>query len=86
MDFLVGGRAVLDAPWNNNEFAFLDCGFVVAEFHPQRALHDQKHFVFVVVMVPDELAAQFDGLDLAIIHLADDPRAPIVRKAAEFFF
>src|SRR2546421_12764418 len=56
VDFLVSGGAVLDAARHNDKFAFVDDGFVAAELHSQRALHDQKQFVFAFMMMPDEFA------------------------------
>jgi hypothetical protein len=37
VDFLIGDRAVLNASWHNNKFAFFDDGFAIPEFHSQRA-------------------------------------------------
>jgi len=56
VDFLVSSGTVLDAARNDDKFAFVDDGFVAAELHPQSTFHDQKQFVFVVMMMPDEFA------------------------------
>jgi hypothetical protein len=37
------------------------------------------------MMVPDELPLQFRRLDVAIVHLANDPGAPMIGKKTEFF-
>src|SRR5262245_10624770 len=36
-------------------------------------------------MVPDELAAKLDELDLLAVQLSDDRRAPVLRDQREFF-
>jgi hypothetical protein len=85
VNLFVSGGAVLDAARDDNEFAFLNGGFVAPELHPQYALYDQKHFVFALMMVPDKLALQFDGLDVAVVYFADDTRVAVVGKKGEFF-
>jgi hypothetical protein len=84
VNFSLGDRAVFDTAWDDDKFAFVDDGFMVAEFHAQGAFNDEEEFVFVVVMMPDEFAFEFDGFDVAIVHFADDARIAVVREEAEF--
>src|ERR1700740_676193 len=85
MNFVVRDGEILDAAGNDDEFTFAHNCFMVAEAHAQRALHDEEQFVLVVVMVPNELALQFNGLYVAIVDLADHAGIPVVLKFAEFF-
>ena len=54
--FVIRNRTVFNTARNDDEFAFLDPFVTVAEFHAEAAFHDQKHFVFVLMMVEDEFA------------------------------
>jgi hypothetical protein len=86
MNFLVRGGAVLHATRNDDKFAFTHESFVVAELHAQGSFADQKQFILVFMMVPDEFALEFHGFDVAVIHFAEDPRVAVIGEAAEFFF
>src|SRR5260370_7189451 len=77
---------MLDASRNDDELAFANDGFVVAEFHAQCAFDDEEELVFGVVMVPDELPLELDDFDFAIVDFADNARIAVVREATELFF
>jgi hypothetical protein len=55
-----------------------------AEFHSKCAFDDQEHLVFVVVMMPDELAFQLDRFYLEIVDLAEDARIEVILEFREF--
>src|SRR6266404_1031805 len=76
---------MLDALRDDDELAFADDSFVVAEFHAQGAFDHQKQFILRVMMVPDELTLQLDSLHGAIIDFADEARIAVVGEAAELF-
>jgi hypothetical protein len=84
VNFFVGDGAMFDAARDNDEFTFAHRGFAIAEFHAQSAFDDQKELVFVVVMMPDKLAFEFNGFDVAVVDFADDARIAIVGEKAEF--
>src|SRR6266404_7759264 len=77
---------MLNAFRNDDELAFAYDGFVIAEFHAQRASYDQKKFILNVMMVPDELTFQLDRLHGAIVDFTDDARVAVVGEATELFF
>ncbi len=52
--FFVRNRAMLDASRNDDEFTFMNYGFVIAELHAQRAFDDEKKLIFIVVVMPDK--------------------------------
>jgi hypothetical protein len=62
MDFVLGFGHALDAFLDDDEFAGIDENLAIAEAHFHSALHDEKHFVFVVVVMPDECAFKFNDL------------------------
>src|SRR5229473_5757454 len=51
VDLVVRNGAVLDAARDDNEFALAHDTLTIAEFHAEGALHDEKEFVFVIVMM-----------------------------------
>src|SRR6202030_4276788 len=85
MDFVVGFWHVLDAFRDDDEFAGRDKNVAVAEAHVHAAFHDEKHFVFVVVVMPDECAFKFHDLHVGFFHFADDFRAPVFFDLRELF-
>src|SRR4051794_39954922 len=50
--FLVGDRFVLDSAWHHNKLAFFEPHRLVAKFNAEAAVHHQKHFVFIFVVMP----------------------------------
>ena len=70
---------------HDEELAFSDHDFAIAQPHGQRAVQDHEHFVFRVVVVPDEFALQLDELDVLAVQVAHDARVPIIVDARELF-
>ncbi len=83
--FLVRHRLMLDAAWNNDELAFFDPLVTVAEFHPEPSFHNKKHFIFVFVMVKDELALELVELYVLSVELGADVGLPVFGDLREFF-
>src|SRR5258708_9444585 len=67
VDLFVRNGAVLDAVRDDNEFSFAHHTFTIAEFHAERALHDEKKLVFVIVMMPEKFSFELDVFHKAII-------------------
>src|ERR1700680_2804989 len=74
--FFVSHGTMLDSPGNDNELAFLQPPLPVAELHPEAAFRHQEHLVFLVMMVPDELALEFAELHHLAIEFSRDVRFP----------
>ena len=53
---------MLHAFGNDDKFAFADRQLAVAEFDDQRAFDNEKQLIFVLVMMPDELAFELASL------------------------
>src|ERR1700722_13856269 len=84
MDLFVGQGTMFDAARHDDKFAFADCFGAITELHLERALGDQKEFVFLVMMMPHEFTFEFNGLHVAIVDFSEDARAGQVGKEREF--
>jgi hypothetical protein len=83
--FFFGDGTVLDAAGDDDELAGFDPLVMVAKFHAEAAFNDEKHFVFVVVMVEDEGAVEFDEFDLLSVQFGGDSGLVEVGDEGEFF-
>ena len=83
--FLLRDGTVLGSAGDDDEFSGFDPFVVVAEFHAETALDDEEHFVFVVVMVEDEGAVEFDEFDLLSVQFGGDSGLVEVGDEGEFF-
>src|SRR6266478_3544411 len=70
--FLLGHRTMLHAARHHDKLALLDPFMAVAEIHAEAAFHYQEHLVFVLMVMKDELAVQFDELDVLSVELRGD--------------
>src|SRR6266851_6774774 len=61
VDLFVRNGAVLDAARDNNELAFAHQAFTISEFHAERALHDEKKLILVIVMMPEKFSFELDS-------------------------
>src|SRR5262249_39397749 len=84
LDLVVGDGTMLDAARDDHEFTRSELDDAIAEFQAKTAAMDEEHFVFVLVMMPDEFAFELDELDLLAIQLAGDPRTPMLVERSEF--
>jgi hypothetical protein len=71
VNFFVGDWLMLHFPRDDDKFAFADNRFVIAELHSQGSFYHQEKLVFVIMMMPDEFAFQFNNLYVAIVHFTD---------------
>src|SRR5437879_7139130 len=86
VDLFVRHGTVLDAVRDDNEFALAHDTFTIAEFHAERAFHDEKEFVFTVVMMPEEFSFELDCFHQAIIDFTNDAGLVVLGNEGEFFF
>src|SRR5881394_2367887 len=75
---------VFDAARNDDELALAHRHVAVPELEQQPAFYDEEQLVLQIVMMPHEFAFDFDELDVAIVELADDLRAPVLGELLEF--
>src|SRR6185369_9672541 len=72
---------------NHNQLTRPDLEFalsaLLANLHPKHALHHQEQFVFVLVMMPDEITFHFAELDVRIVKVTSDLRSEVLRKCAK---
>jgi hypothetical protein len=69
---LVGDGPVLDAARDHDHLPLAREERPVAQLDAQRPRDDEEQLVLVVVLVPDEGAAQLDGLNVAVVQLRGD--------------
>ncbi len=69
---------MFDSAWHHDEFAFFQPDVMVffwcalAELHAEAPFYHQKHFVFVLVMVEDELTFQLVQLHVLAVEFGGD--------------
>ena len=78
-------RTMFDAARHDDEFAFFDPLMAVEEIHAQAPFHDQEQFIFIVVMVKNELAVQLHELDMLSIEFSRDARRLEVGDPGKLF-
>lgn len=81
---LLGDRPMFYSGRHNKKLAFFELDPPIAQFDIQPAFHDQEHFVCLVMVMPDELAYEFDNLDVLSVELCNDPRRPVFVQEAKF--
>ena len=69
--------------WNDEELARIKRDDALAEMDFEMTLENEKQLVFVLVVVPHELAHELDEPDVLAVELADDARAPVLRELRE---
>ena len=83
MRLLVGDRAVLDSPRNDEEVSFLQLDVPVSQLDRQAPFEDEEEVVRLGVRVPDELALQLPDLDLVVVVVANDARLEVLLERRE---
>ena len=83
--FFVGDGFVFHSAWDNDELAFADPFMVVAKFHAEAAFDYEEQFVFVFVVVEDELTLEFVELDGLAVELGSDIGLPVFGDFGELF-
>src|SRR2546423_5950677 len=79
---------MLDAAGHDDEFAGLNpfrlLALVFAIVHPKATLHDQKHLVFILVMMPGEWPFKLHELDELTVEFTGDARVPMIVDQRKF--
>ena len=70
---------------DDDELACLDPFVAIVKFHAEAAFDDKKHFVFVFVVMEDELAFQLVELYVLAVEFRGDVGLPIFGDGGEFF-
>ena len=83
LDLRVRYRSVLDATRHDEEVARLELDMAIAELHAELAAMHEEHLIFVIVMMPHELADELHELDVLAVELTDDLRGPVLRERGE---
>jgi len=80
MHFFFSDRQVFDPFGNNDKLAFLQVNITIPQFDQQVSFHNEEQLVLVLVLMPDKLALEFGQLDVGVIELACNLRAPVLLK------
>jgi len=75
---------MLNSARHHNELAFLQPNRLVAKFNPKTSLYHQKHFVFVLMVMPDEFALQLIELDQLAIEFSRNVGLPVLVDLGKF--
>lgn len=67
-------RLVFNTLWNHVHFALRQLHIPISEIDSETAFQDDEGFICVFVVMPNELALEFNDLELVVIHLGDDLR------------
>src|SRR5882724_3134438 len=81
----VGNRAVLDPARHDDELAGIHVDRTIAKLDTKAAMHPEEELVLRLVMVPDELPAKLDELDLLAVQLSHDFGPPVFGDQRELF-
>ncbi|MNC51072.1 hypothetical protein D3C75_1003490 [compost metagenome] len=76
--FALRSGPVLDAAGHNIEFPGVHMHAAIRQVDTQGAFQHQECFVGLRVRVPDEFAFDAHDLELVIVHLGNDPGAPLL--------
>jgi len=88
--FFVGYGLVFHSARDDDELAFFDQFVMLAkvfipEMHAEAAFDNQKHFVFMLVVMEDEFAFELIELDRLPVQLGSDVGLPVFGDPGEFF-
>jgi hypothetical protein len=83
--FLFGARAVFEAARDDAELARTKSDDAVAKLDSHFAAPDEEHLVFVVVMVPGELALELYEFHFLSIEFGNDFRPPMLGYERKLF-
>src|SRR6185436_3736642 len=76
---------MLNTAGDNDEFTLVQLNVTILQLHHEASLVHEKHFVFIVVMMPDKLAFEFHELQVAVVHFTYDFRTPMFIEQLELF-
>lgn len=85
VNFLFCDGPVLDATWHDQELSLLQPNLTIAEVHAEAAVDDEEQLVLMLVVMPDELALEFDQFDLLPVERTDNLRIPVIGKQSQLF-
>jgi hypothetical protein len=81
----IGHGTMFGFPRNDDEFTFLEPHMTIAEFHAESTFNHEEKLIFLVMVVPEEFALEFNELDKLTIELSDDPGTPGIFEDGNLF-
>lgn len=76
--FILGHRSMHDTLGHDGELPGFKLGCVVLILDAQPTFDDVEKFIFIIMLMPNELASDFGDLEILIIDPADDLGRPIL--------
>src|SRR6516165_7577737 len=65
-----------DSPWHDVHLAPANIHAAVPEVDAKLSVKHDESLVRFLMIMPDEVAFEFDELELMVVHLCNDPRRP----------
>jgi hypothetical protein len=84
-DFLRCDRSMLDPAGNHQEVSLHQVDAAVTELHPEGAVEHQEELIFLLVVVPHELAPELHQLHGLPVELGDNLRTPVLVNRSQLF-
>ena len=78
-------RAMLDPLGYHEYFTWAKMDVSISHTDCEPTLQDKEEVIRVIMLVPDELALNFDHHEVMSVELADGSRLPVLRKSRELF-
>lgn len=76
---------MLHASRNNEELALSQRDDTIAELHVEASVDDEEELILALVLMPHELALEFDELYMLTVEFTDDLRIPMCVEQRELF-
>jgi hypothetical protein len=57
---------------------------LIPKFHYKTTFHDKEEFIFMIMLVPNELALKLYELHVLTVQFTRNPRVKVVREQIEF--
>jgi hypothetical protein len=83
--FFVGDGFVFRPARDDDELAFLDPFVAIEKFHAKSAFDNEKHFVFMLMVMEDELAFELVELHVLAVEFRGDVWLPVFGDSRELF-
>jgi hypothetical protein len=80
LHFFCGEWLVLDALWNDEQFARAQQNGSIPEIDAKFTFQHKEGFIGLRMIVPDEIAFDPDDLELIVVEFGNDPRLPLLSQ------
>ena len=85
MAFRLCRRLVFHTFWNHIHFPFLDTHLSIMEVNGHFSAYNNEYLIGVLVVMPHKLTLKLHELEVAVVHLGNDLRGPVLGELGELF-